>query len=258
MSGLGTRLARITQQWGEGPHKVICLHDWFCAADNWQPLHPWLDGDTFTYAFMDSRGYGARLTEGGEYHVAEIAQDALALADSLGWAQFSLVGHAMGSMAGQRVLVEAPDRVLKLVGINPVPASGVPFDEATWEFFSSAIHSAEVRRAILDLLTGNRLSGIWLEAMLRRSLTSTSPVALQAYLASWVSTDFSADVSGFNHPVQVLVGVHDPALTEALTRATWMETYPHAHIEILLNAGHYPMYEIPVALATSIEGFLSV
>ena len=29
-----------------------------------------------------------------------------------------------------------------------------------------------------------------------------------------------------------------------------------AELEVLVNAGHYPMFEVPVALATSIERFL--
>lgn len=256
MSSLSARLARITKQVGCGPHRVICLHDWLGSAEGWGSLPEWLDGESFTYAFMDYRGYGGRITEPGEHTMAEIASDVLDLADGLGWELFSLVGHSMGGMAIQRVLLEAPERVFKLVGITPVPASGVPFDEATWEFFSSAARSADVRRAIIDLMTGNRLSGVWLEAMVRHSLATSSPDALSDYLAAWVSTDFLAEVFGFNHPVQVLVGPHDPAINEALLRSTWMEAYPHAHIEIMTNAGHFPMFETPVALATAIERFL--
>jgi pimeloyl-ACP methyl ester carboxylesterase len=253
----GGRLARVTPVLGNGPHQVICLHDWFGSSQGWGAMVDWLDGESFSYAFMDYRGYGNRVTEIGDFSVAEIASDVLALADGLGWEYFSLVGHAMGAMVMQRVLLSAPQRVHKMVGITPVPASGVPFDEATWEFFSSAVRSAEVRRAIMDLLTGNRLSGVWLEAMVRHSLATASPEAMGAYLSAWVSADFLPEVFGLQHPVQVLVGVHDPALTELLVRSTWMEAYPHAHIEIMPNAGHYPMFETPVALATTIERFLA-
>jgi esterase len=39
-------------------------------------------------------------------------------------------------------------------------------------------------------------------------------------------------------------------------RQTWMVFFPEAELEVLSNAGHYPMFETPVALATSIEEFL--
>jgi len=39
-------------------------------------------------------------------------------------------------------------------------------------------------------------------------------------------------------------------------KATFLAWYPNAELEVMQNAGHYPMDETPVALATSIENFL--
>ena len=57
---------------------------------------------------MDYRGYGGMRDAPGSFTIDEIAADALALADHLGFARFSLVGHSMGGMAVQRVLSMAP------------------------------------------------------------------------------------------------------------------------------------------------------
>jgi pimeloyl-ACP methyl ester carboxylesterase len=35
-----------------------------------------------------------------------------------------------------------------------------------------------------------------------------------------------------------------------------MTHYPNISMEVMANAGHYPMFETPVALITAIEGFL--
>ncbi len=242
---------------GHGPHKVIALHGWFGHAHGWGPFTQHLNGQDFSYAFMDQRGYGGMKGSGGPYTMAQIAQDALALADHLGWKRFSLVGHSMGGMAIQHVLADAPDRVRALVGVTPVPANGVPFDEQGWGVFSSATQDAGARRGILDITTGNRLTGTWLDAMVKSSQAHSDAAAFGDYLTAWAKTNFLERVQGKTLPVLVVAGQHDPALGEATCRDTWMKHYPNARLEVMPNAGHYPMDETPIALATVIEKFLA-
>lgn len=241
---------------GSGPRKVIALHGWFGHARGWGPLVHHLDTAHFSYAFMDYRGYGARRGSGGPYTIAQIAQDALALADHLGWSRFALVGHSMGGSAIQHVLADAPERVQALVGLTPVPASGVPFEPSGWDFFSSAAQDASVRRAIIDLTTGQRLTGVWLDAMVKSSLAHSDVDAFAAYLDAWANTRFVERIQGRAVPVLVVAGEHDPALGPDTCRATWLQHYPQARLEVMANAGHYPMDETPIALATVIERFL--
>src|SRR5260221_7713487 len=139
---------------GKGPNKVIALHGWFGSARGWGPFAQVLDEARFSYAFIDYRGYGASKALKGKYTMAEIAADTLALADSLGWERFSLIGHSMGGKAVQQVLADAPKRVQKLVALTPVPASGVPFDDEGWKLFSSAAASAPARKGIINFSTG--------------------------------------------------------------------------------------------------------
>ena len=241
---------------GNGPNKVLVLHGWFGDAHAFAPMEPSLTRDEFTYAFMDYRGCGGMRDAGGDFTIDEIAADTLALADHLGFARFSLVGHSMGGMAVQRVLTMTPDRVKKLLALTPVPASGVPFDEAGWKLFSGAADKPENRYAIIDYTTGNRLSRAWIREMVDYSLARVSRDALAAYLTAWAKTDFSASVQGLQLPVKVIVGEHDPALNTTIMQATFLASYPDCELEVMANAGHYPMHETPVALATSMENFL--
>jgi pimeloyl-ACP methyl ester carboxylesterase len=242
---------------GTGPRKVLCLHGWFGHAGGWGPMTAHLDTQRFTYAFMDYRGYGRRRGSGGPYTMAQIAEDALQLADRLGWSRFSLLGHSMGGLAIQQVLADAPDRVEALVGITPVPAGGVPFDDAGWGFFSAAVGDAGTRRAIIDLTTGNRLTGTWLDAMVQSSLAQSDVEAFAEYLTAWARTDVTARILAHNAlPVLVVAGANDPALGAETCKATWLQHYPAARLEVMANAGHYPMDETPVALVSVVEKFL--
>lgn len=242
---------------GSGSHTVLCLHGWFGSSTGWgQDFVECLDTDSFRYVFMDYRGYGERSDVAGEHTVEEIARDALELADELGVREFSVVGHSMGGSAAQRVLSLAPDRVTRLVGISPVPASGVPFDDQGWGLFSGAAEDDANRAAIVDLTTGNRLTRTWIDTIVRHSVERSTREAFGAYLRSWARDDFAAEVRGLEVPALAVVGEHDPALGADTVNATWMQTYPNAQLEVLPNAGHYAMFETPVALATVVERFL--
>ena len=250
-------MANAHQRIGNGDHGIIALNGWFGHAGDWGPMTASIDTQAYSWAFMDQRGYGEMKDAAGPFTIEQSARDALALADELGWARFSLVGHSMGGSAVQKVLALAPQRVRALVGITPVPANGVPFDEDGWGFFSAAANDLGTRRAIIDLTTGNRLSGTWLDHMTASSAANSTPEAFGDYLTAWAKTDFLSEVQGTDTPVLVIPGEHDPALGAATMAQTWLTHYPNIAMEVMSNAGHYPMFETPVALITAIEAFLA-
>jgi len=241
---------------GSGDHHVIALHGWFGSARGWGALPDYLDPSAYTYAFMDLRGYGGRRDAAGDFTMQEAAADAVALADGLGWDRFSLVGHSMCGQAIQHALLQAPGRVRRLVALNPVPATGVPMDEDGWALFSGAAASRDNRFAIINFTTGGRLPRAFVDHIVQHSLDNSAVEAFGAYLHSWAKTDFSERVRGNQAAVKVIVGEHDPALSAPVMEQTWLQFYPGAELEVVPNAGHYPMFETPAALAASIEEFL--
>jgi pimeloyl-ACP methyl ester carboxylesterase len=242
---------------GSGDHHVIAVHGWFGSARGWGSLPDYLDGQTYTYVFMDLRGYGDRKDVAGEYTTEEAAGDVTALADELGWDRFSLVGHSMGGKIIQHVLLRHPHRVRQLVAVSPVPASGVPWDDESWALFAGAAENPDNRSAIIDITTGSRLTPVFVNAIAGHSLENSTKAAFGAYLPSWGKADFSSEVKGNPAPVKVIVGAHDPALGADLMRQTWLSYYPNADLTVIASAGHYAMFETPVALATVIEEHLS-
>jgi pimeloyl-ACP methyl ester carboxylesterase len=242
---------------GTGDHHVLALHGWFGSAHGWGSFPEFLNGADFSYAFPDLRGYGARRDEPGEFTMEEAAADAVGLADDLGWDTFSVVGHSMGGVAAQHILLLAPGRVRRLVGITPVPAGGVPFGDEAWRLFTSAALSPQSRAAIVDFSTGARLSTVFIDSIVRHSLENSEQEAFGTYLGSWAKADIVGQVKGNPLPVKVIAGEHDPSLSPDMLEHTWLEHYPNAELEVIRNAGHYPMHETPVILATIVEEFLA-
>ena len=242
---------------GSGDRHVLAVHGWFGSARGWGSLPDFLDRSTYTYAFMDLRGYGGRQEVSGEFTMEEAAADAIALAGELGWDRFSVIGHSMGAKVAHQMLLQAPDRLDKLVGLNPVPPGAVPMDEQGWELFSGAAANAGNRAAIIDFTTGSKLTATFINHVVRHSLENSNQAAFAAYLQAWAKTDFSGKAQpDISTPVKVIVGVNDPALSADVMEQTWLVCFPEAQMTILPDAGHYPMFESPVSLATSIEEFL--
>lgn len=242
---------------GSGGHRVLALHGWFGSARGWGSLPQYLDRSAYTYAFIDLRGYGSRKDADGSYTGEEVAADALEVAGELGWDRFSLIGHSMGGKFAHQVLLKAPERVRALVGVNPVPAAATPMDERTRALFEGAVGEPGNRAAIINRTTGNRLTRAFVEEVARHSVENSAVEAFGAYLDAWANDDFSGTVTPDSAtPVKVIVGETDPAISADVMRQTWLAYFPDAELEVLANAGHYPMFETPVALATSIERFL--
>ena len=104
---------------------------------------------------------------------------------------------------------------------------------------------------------GQRLTGVWLDAMVKSSLAHSDVDAFAAYLDAWAKTNILDKVQGRKLPVLVIPGEHDPALGVETCEATWMQHYPQARMEVMTNAGHYPMDETPLALVAAFERFLA-
>ena len=81
--------------------------------------------------------------------------------------------------------------------------------------------------------------------------------AFGGYLKSWARADIAGQVKGAELPVKVITGEYDPSQPAEFMEQTWLQVYPNSELEVLRGSGHYPMHETPVALAVSIEEFLS-
>lgn len=241
---------------GGGPQKVIVLHGWFGDHGIWSPVFALLARDRFTYAFMDDRGYGASSNLEGRYTIEEVAQDALDVADYLGWARFSVVGHSMGGMAAQRLALDASARVEAVVGVTPVPASGVRLPPDIRTVFDAAADQDQAALAVIEGSMGHRHSAALARHILKLQRRTATREAFRGYLRSFADSDFSNEAAALRCPLLVIAGEHDKGITKEMLSTEFPRLYSQAKVVEVAGAGHYPMLETPPHLVTVIEDFL--
>ncbi|WNK00553.1 alpha/beta hydrolase [Thalassospiraceae bacterium LMO-JJ14] len=242
---------------GSGADKVIVLHNWLGDRRNYDDARPYLDTDSFTYAFADLRGYGDSIGMKGKFTAAEAAADTLKLADHLGWQRFHIIGHSMTGMVVQRVAADAPERVISVIATTPVAANGMHTDPKTRGFLEAAAKDPKVTSAAIHALTGKRLSDTWAAFKTARAMSSSTEAARIGYLDMFDLEDFHSDVDGLMVPVTVILGENDlPFFQPDYIKSTFAKWYPNLKIVVSANAGHYVMQESPAFYATAVDAHL--
>jgi pimeloyl-ACP methyl ester carboxylesterase len=73
---------------------------------------------------------------------------------------------------------------------------------------------------------------------------------------SWALSDFEEQATRLDNETFVVVGAHDEGVPEPFVRKTWLRSLPNARLSVLPEAGHYPMDECPLILASILTEFL--
>lgn len=101
----------------ESPHKILCIMGWATCYKMgiWEnQIEYFAQYPDFEICIFDNRGSGLSSAPTGRYSMPMLANDALKLADHLGWDKFHVMGASMGGMIAQRLAVTAPYRLCSL------------------------------------------------------------------------------------------------------------------------------------------------
>jgi pimeloyl-ACP methyl ester carboxylesterase len=225
--------------------RVIAVHGWIADRHLFDPLLPHLDPQKLDFVGMNCRGYGVRRNDGGPYRIETIAGDVVHTADELGWEKFHVLGHSMGGMAAQHLMVHHPQRLHSAILLAPVPACGIHAGELS----GRAVLNREARKQLIATNSGGVRDDVWQEEMVKLSFDTTMPEALDGYRQAWTETDFSAGMVNATTPLLSIVGALDPGITAALLRETIQTWCPNALLIEMERCGHYAMREAPAELA---------
>ena len=227
---------------------VLLLHGWATTSAVWAPTRDRWDREGLLA--LDFRGVGYSDKPDTGYTIERFAADVVDVIDAIG-APVQLVGHSMGGLVAQRVAIDHPDKLDRVVLVSPVPATGVPLPEEDRAFFRSLAGRAEGMQTVLSsMMAGGTCEGF---DQLHAASASVHPACYLESLDAWSGASFADELGRIDLPVHVLSGGAETVLTPDLVREHVAERIPGASFAVLDGVGHYPQWEAPDRFVTALR-----
>lgn len=196
-----------------------------------------------------------------QYRISDMAADAVAVLDALGWPSAHVLGVSMGGMVAQAVAIEHPTRVRSLTSVmsTPAPWLGLPSRRAAAALMAppawSPDEAAERIVATFRVIgsPGYPLDEEWLRAYARRAFARGAAAGADAgsprrqLAAAMASPSRLSGLRGLTVPTLVLHGADDPLIRPSAGRAM-ARAVPGARLVLFPGMGH----NLPAQLWTPI------
>lgn len=209
----------------------------------------------FQAARFDNRdsGRSTHCADRPHYTLRDMAGDAVAVMDALGWPSAHVLGPSLGGMIGQVMAVHHPDRVRSLTSISAAPGWGLRFSRPRLRTLVGILALAARRPAdraaaveqtvrMFRLLTTPRypVDEAWLRDVTGRAydIAHDRAAGMRQQAACKASGDRRAELARVVAPTLVVHGDRDPAQSLRAGRAT-AAAIPGARLRILPDVGHY-------------------
>ena len=252
----GVRL-RYAEQGDAAAHPIILLHG---ITDSWYSFSRVLPALARTYHVyaLSQRGHGDSDRPERGYSMPDFAADIVAFMDALGHERATVVGHSMGSLVAQQVVLAAPERLAHLVLVgaaaNPRNINGVFELQEAFDTLEDPV-PADFVREFQASTAYQPLPDGFLDRVVAESLKVPARV-WRAALAGMLAADYTTHLGRIQAPTLILWGDKDAyfprteqdVLTAGLANAV-SKVYP--------NIGHCPHWEQPEQFIHDLDDFIS-
>ena len=246
---------------GFGEPTLLFLPGWAGPRTLFEPLVDRLDGRFRTLA-VDWRGHGDSRPADADFGASDLVDDAIAVIDdaNAGTVVPVAVAHA-GWIAIELRRRIGPDRVSRLAFVDwMVLGAPAPFLDAL-----AAMASPDTTRAVVDEVTSSWVGNLQIPALSAYVASmAANPDVLWARGAREIATDFRR----YGAPVNALAALTPPPPALHLyaqpadpaylgRQKEFAAAHPWFAVEHLEAASHFPMFEVPDAIAAHLTSFAS-
>jgi pimeloyl-ACP methyl ester carboxylesterase len=245
---------------GEG-EPLLCVHGLACDTLAWFPQLQAFPAAYRTIIF-DNRDVGQSSQSDGAYEIADMARDALALADHLELDRFHLLGISMGGAIGQELAIQAPDRVRTLTLAVTFPAGG-SYARMVAEVWSARVRQISREQHVDELMLLNHSEGFYenpeMVGFIRTAILNNphpqSPEAFGRQLAACGRHDARDRLSNLTMPTHVIAGEYDILVPVWKSREI-ASLIPDAKLTVLEAAPHGLPLERAEEFNSAVLGFI--
>ena len=221
----------------------------------WDPQISALTGQ-FRVVRYDTRGHGSSDSPQGDYSIALLAQDALAVARAQGWESFNFAGVSMGGMTGLWLAANAAGSVRRALVANCAPFAG---GSAVWGERMKLV-GEQGMDAITEMVVARWFTPAFAErnpaviADISARFRATSATGYLGCCAALRDMDLRPDLARIDRPIRVVGGEHDPTppasaipgIAGAIAGADWT----------IINAAHLSNIEDAEGFTSALLDFL--
>ena len=244
---------------GQG-QPLVMIHGWGMHSGVWQPLIKRLSAKYMLY-LVDLPGMGnSRPVE--PYHLYNLADEVAevipGVSDVLGW--------SLGGLVAQRIALNQPDRIRRLVLVSATPKfvstpdwqAGV--DPANFSAFAESVNH-DYKAAILQFLTLQCMQSSDRRATIKqlRASFDTRPTptqtTLQRALHILLESDLRAEIVNIRKPTLLIHGDRDTLAP--VQAALWMmQQLPTGFLRVISGAAHAPFLSHSELFIEALNQFL--
>jgi 3-oxoadipate enol-lactonase len=245
---------------GEG-EPLLCVMGLSADTLAWMLQLPAFSAGYRTVIF-DNRDVGQSSMSEPGYDIADMARDALALADELELDSFHLLGVSMGGAIAQEIALQAPGRVRTLT-LAVTFSTGGPYSCKLAEVWSARVTQISREQHVDELMLMNHSEAFYenpdmVEFIRTAMLQNPHPQAPEAFgrqLAACSRHDTRDRLSSLTMPTQVIGGEHD-ILVPIWKSKEIAAAIPDARLNVLPAAPHGLSLERAEEFNAAVLGFI--
>ncbi|MCU6497064.1 alpha/beta hydrolase [Rugamonas sp. A1-17] len=249
-----------------GGTPVVLLNHLAAVLDNWDPRV--VDGIAAKHHVIvfDNRGIGAS-SGTTPRTMEEMADDAIAFIQAMGFEQVDLLGFSMGGMVSQEIVLKNPGLVRKLILAGTGPAGGAGIASV------AGVANVDIMRGLVTFQDPKQFlfftrspDGIaagkaFLARLKERSQDRDKDIAISAYIAQLAALKAwgdkaPADLSVVKQPVLVVNGDQD-RMVPTINSRDLAQRLPNSRLVIYPDAGHGGIFQYVAQFVPEALDFLA-